>query len=221
MVDVKDWASLIISCLPSRYQTASDINLKTALPSFCEKPCTWIALSLWILANRALCSSSLLVTFSGFKTLKLRSISTEYKLLDSAPAVNTDKSIFSVNVKVKNFGLMICEAHVYVPFKEIWKGVSSVVSLISILTSPETSFSSLFCPTNSWRKSAKVHSNLIYAILFFTIVSFSFTIVMHTTTSMFHVIFNEVNENLKAHVSSNSIYQHKTDIIIKQVFSET
>ena len=46
MVDVKDCASLIISCLPSRYQEASDINLKTALPSFCEKLCAKMALSL-------------------------------------------------------------------------------------------------------------------------------------------------------------------------------
>ena len=28
----------------------------------------------------------------------------------------------------------------------------------------------------------------------------------------FLFFFNEVNENLKAHVSSNSIYQHKTNI---------
>ena len=28
---------------------------------------------------------------------------------------------------------------------------------------------------------------------------------------MFYVVFNEVNENLKAHVPSNSIYQHKTN----------
>ena len=38
MVDVKDWTSLIISCLLSRCQAASDINLKTALLSFFEKP---------------------------------------------------------------------------------------------------------------------------------------------------------------------------------------
>ena len=35
---------------------------------------------------------------------------------------------------------------------------------------------------------------------------------MHTTTSMFHVLFNEVSEHLKANVPSNSIYQHKTNI---------
>ena len=28
---------------------------------------------------------------------------------------------------------------------------------------------------------------------------------------MFYIATNEVNENLKAHVSSNSIYQHKTN----------
>ena len=118
MVDVKEWASLIVFCLPSRYQTASDINLKTVLPLFCEKP--RMPLSLRISASRALCSSSfLLVTFNGFKTLKLRSISTDYKFLDSAPSVDTDKSIFSVNVKVKNFGLVICEAHAYISSKEI------------------------------------------------------------------------------------------------------
>ena len=78
--------------------------------------------------------------------------------------------------------------------------------------SPETSFSSLFNPTNSWQKYAKVHSNLNRAILFFTIVFFSLTVVRHTTVSMFHVISNEVNENLKAHIPSNSIYQHKTNI---------
>ena len=43
MVDVKDWASLIVSCLLSRYQAASDINLKTALLSFFEKPCAKMA----------------------------------------------------------------------------------------------------------------------------------------------------------------------------------
>ena len=68
MVDVKDWASLIVSCLPSRYQTASDINLKTALPSFCEKPCARMALSLLISSSRV---SFLLVTFNCFETLKL------------------------------------------------------------------------------------------------------------------------------------------------------
>ena len=96
--------------------------------------------------------------------------------------------------------------------KKIWKGVPSIVSLILILTCPETSFLSLFSPTNSWKKSAKVHSNLIRAILFFTIVSFWFTIVTHTAASMFHITFNEFNENLKAHVPSNSIYQHRINI---------
>ena len=53
---------------------------------------------------------------------------------------------------------------------------------------------------------------MIHATLFFTVSSFSFTIVMHTTPSMFQFVFNEVNENLIAYVPSNSIYQYKTNI---------
>ena len=62
--------------------------------------------------------------------------------------------------------LVICEAHAYVSSKEIWKVGPSIVSLISILTFPETSFLTLFSPTYSQQKSVKVDSNLILAILF-------------------------------------------------------
>lgn len=49
--------------------------------------------------SRVLCFLSfLVVAFNGFKTLKPWSINTEYKLLDSAPSVDTNKSIFWVNV---------------------------------------------------------------------------------------------------------------------------
>ena len=35
---------------------------------------------------------------------------------------------------------------------------------------------------------------------------------MHAIASMFHIVFYGVNENLKANVTSKSIYQHKTII---------
>ena len=37
-------------------------------------------------------------------------------------------------------------------------------------------------------------------------------IVTHTAASMFHVVFYEVNESLKAHIPSTPIYQRKTNI---------